>query len=208
METLGGLQVGLSSRDVEIMQKKAHTYADYCLLPEGTPCQLIGGKLIMTPAPDTYHQAISMRLGVEMANFTAGKKSGMVFFAPVDVFLEDTEIYQPDIIFIAADRLHIIEPAGVRGAPDLVVEILYPSTAYYDLRKKFKVYARSGVREYWIADPHDRSIEVYKGKEGKFAQTLRVEGEGKAGSSVLEGFAVEVKVIFADIASYSRLLGQ
>ena len=85
----------------------------------------------------------------------------------------------------------------VEGAPDLVIEILSPSTAYYDLKEKFKVYARHGVKEYWIVDPNDKSIEVYEGKEGKFKQAQRMEEEGKARSVVLEGLEVEIKDIFA-----------
>ena len=190
--------MSLSLREIEIPQKEIYTYADYALLPEGAPYQLIGGKLIMTPAPATYHQAVSMRLGVKMANFVAEKDGGMVFFAPVDVYLGEKETYQPDIIFIAQARLHIIEPARVSGAPDLVVEILSPSTAYYDLKDKFKAYAKYGVKEYWIVDPHEKSVEVYEGKEGRFEQIRRVEGEGKACSEILAGFAVEIKNIFAE----------
>ena len=158
----------------------------------------------MTPALDTYHQVISIRLVESILKFNAQRHAGMVLYAPVDVCLEATETYQPDIIFITRDRLHIIEPARVNGAPDLVVEILSPSTAYYDLREKFKVYARCGVKEYWIVDPHDKSVEVHEGKEGKFKQIMRVEGEGKAESVVLEGFEVEIKYIFADIGTINQ----
>lgn len=191
--------MGLSLKETEIPQKEVYTYADYALLPEGAPYQLIGGKLIMTPAPTTYHQIISMRLELKLANYVVEKSSGMVLYAPVDVYLEETETYQPDIIFIGKDRLHIIEPVKVKGAPDLVVEILSPTTAYYDLKEKFKAYARHGVKEYWIVDPKDKSIEVYEGKEGKFKQTQRIEEEGKVRSIVLEGFEVEIKDIFTDL---------
>ena len=191
--------MSLPASKIEIPQKEVHTYADYALLPEGAPYQLIGGKLIMTPAPTTYHQGISMRLELKLATFVIEKDFGMVYYAPVDVYLEETENYQPDIIYISKDRLHIIEPAMVKGAPDLVIEILSPSTAYYDLREKFKVYARHGVKEYWIVDPHEQSIEIYRGEEGKFKQIQRAEKEGKVQSVVLHGFEVEIKDVFVKL---------
>lgn len=197
--------MSLPLRDFEIPQKKIYTYADYALLPEGAPYQLIGGKLIMTPAPAIYHQIVSMRLVESILKFNAQRNVGIVLYAPVDVYLEEKETYQPDIIFIAKDRLHIIGTARVNGAPDLVAEILSPSTAYYDLRGKFRAYAKYGVREYWIVDPDDKSVEIYEGKEGRFEQTRRVEGEGKAFSGVLEGFVVEIKDVFAGLGKEQQV---
>jgi Uma2 family endonuclease len=192
--------MNLPLREIEIPQKEVYTYADYTLLPEGAPYQLIGGKLVMTPAPTTYHQIISMRLEVKFANFVAEKDLGIILDAPVDVYFEEKETYQPDIVFIAKDRLYIIEPAKIKGAPDLVVEILSPSTGYYDLKKKARTYARHGVKEYWVADPEDRSIEVYiLAEEGNFVLNQRVEEEGKIKSVILEGLGVEAKEIFAQI---------
>ncbi|HHW43535.1 MAG TPA: Uma2 family endonuclease [Desulfotomaculum sp.] len=187
------------AKEIPIPRKEVYTYADYVLLPEGAPYQLIGGKLVMTPAPTTFHQIISMRLETEFVNFVRKKDSGIVLYAPIDVYFEEKETYQPDIIFIARDRLSIIEPARINGAPDLVVEILSPSTAYYDIKKKARTYARHGVKEYWIVDPEDHSIEIYVGQEGKFVLNQRVEGEGRVKSLVLEGLALEVKEIFASL---------
>ncbi|RJQ24722.1 MAG: Uma2 family endonuclease [Peptococcaceae bacterium] len=191
--------MNLPQREIEIPQKEVYTYADYALLPEGAPYQLIGGKLVMTPAPTTYHQIISMRLEVKLANFVAEKDLGIILYAPVDVYFEEKETYQPDIVFIARDRLHIIEPAKIKGAPDLVVEILSPSTGYYDLKKKARTYARHGVKEYWVVDPEDKSIEVYMGEEGKFVLNQRVEEEGKIESIIIDGLEMETKEIFAQI---------
>ncbi|NSW84636.1 MAG: Uma2 family endonuclease, partial [Syntrophothermus sp.] len=95
------------------------------------------------------------------------------------------------------DRFQIIEPARINGAPDLVIEILSPSTAYYDLKKKARTYAAHGVKEYWIVDPEDKSVEVYVGQEGKFSLNQRVEAEGKVKSLILQGFEAEAKEIFA-----------
>jgi len=185
--------------EIEIPQKEVYTYADYALLPEGAPYQLIGGKLVMTPAPTTYHQIISMRLELKFANFVNENNLGLVLDAPIDVYFGEKETYQPDIIFIARDRFHIIEAAMINGAPDLVVEILSPSTGYYDLKKKARTYARHGVKEYWVADPEDKSIEVYKGQEEKFTLNQRIEEEGQIKSLVLDGLEVEVRDVFVQI---------
>jgi Uma2 family endonuclease len=153
----------------------------------------------MTPAPATFHQIILIRLTEKLLNFNAKEKSGQVLVSPIDVYFEEKETYQPDIIFIAKDRLHIIEPAKIHGAPDLVVEVLSPSTAYYDLKKKARTYARCGVKEYWIVDPEEKSIEVYNGREGKLTLSQRVEEEGRIKSLILDGLEIEAGEVFAQL---------
>lgn len=93
----------------------------------------------------------------------------------------------------------IIEPARINGAPDLVVEILSPSTGYYDLKKKARIYARHGVREYWIVDPEDKSIEVHVSQKGNFGLNQRVEEKGEIKSLVLDGLEIEAKEVFTQI---------
>jgi Uma2 family endonuclease len=188
--------MSLQLQETASTTEKSCTYEDYRKLPEGAPYQLIGGELVLTPAPGTYHQIIAMKLGVQMVNFVSSKERGMVLFTPVDVYLEETETYQPDIIFIARERMEIIEPARISGAPDLVVEILSPTTAYYDLRKKYKVYERTGVKEYWIVDPEEKSVQVFLSKEGKFVLDQEVAGQGAVSSRILEGFTVSLESIF------------
>lgn len=185
--------MNLPFQEIAATSEKTYTYEDYCKLPEGAPYQLIGGKLVMTPAPTTYHQIISMKLGVQIANFVQEKDLGLVLFAPVDVYLEETETYQPDIIFIARERMGIIEPARINGAPDLVVEILSPGTAYYDLRKKFKVYERNGVKEYWIVDPEEKAVQVFVLRNEKYVLDQEVEKKGIIRSNVLKGFEVSAE---------------
>jgi Uma2 family endonuclease len=185
--------------NVSIPVRDTYTYADYALLPEGAPYQLIAGKLIVTPAPTPYHQMISIRLQTRLFRFVEERNLGVVLEAPIDVYLEETETYQPDIIYIAGDRLHIIEQARINGAPDLVVEILSPSTAYYDLKKKARKYAEHGVKEYWIVDPEEKSIELYRGVEGAFVREERVEETGTVKSRLLEGFEVEAPELFAPL---------
>lgn len=115
------------------------TYADYCLLPEDKRYELLEGELLMTPAPTTRHQRIHMRLVTR---------------------LSDENVVQPDALFIASARLAIIDEKGVRGAPDLVAEILSPSTATRDQVLKRKLYSKFGVRECWILDPASNTVDV------------------------------------------------
>lgn len=178
------------------VDRERYTYEDYCRLPEGAPYQLIGGELVMTPPPTPYHQMVSIKLELKMAGFVLEKALGVVLDAPLDVYLEETEAYQPDIIFIANERLAIIEEKRIKGAPDLVVEILSPSTGYYDLRSKYKVYEKAGVREYWIVDPHQKSVQVFCRREGKFVLDQEVESKGTVKSRVIAGFEVQIDSIF------------
>lgn len=176
--------------------RERYTYEDYCRLPEGSPYQLIGGELVMTPSPTPYHQMVSMKLELKMASFVLEKDLGIVLYAPLDVYLDETETYQPDIIFISKERLSIIEEKRINGAPDLVAEILSPSTGYYDLRSKYKVYEKKGVREYWIVDPQHKSVQVFCRQEGKFVLDQEAEQQGTVKSRVIAGFEVQVESIF------------
>ncbi|MDF9407708.1 MAG: hypothetical protein A4E52_01508 [Pelotomaculum sp. PtaB.Bin013] len=179
-----------------ITSDRIYTYEDYSRLPEGAPYQLIGGNLVLTPAPTTYHQIISMKLGTKMAGYVMEKDLGLVLFAPIDVYFENTETYQPDIIFIAKERLSIIEKEKIKGSPDLVIEILSPGTGYYDLKKKFKIYENHGVKEYWIVDPEDCSVEIYAVQEGKFILRHKAEKKGSVDSKVVTGFKIDVENFF------------
>lgn len=180
----------------EIPEKKTYTYADYARLPEGAPYQLIGGQLIVTPSPTPYHQEISRKLEFKMVAFVEERDLGHVYDAPLDVYFGDSDVYQPDIIFIRKEREEIIGKTKIEGTPDIVIEILSPSTAYYDLRKKFRIYEQSGVSEYWVVDPGLKRIEVYENKGKKFNIYMEAEGEGKVSSKVLEGFGVELGEVF------------
>ena len=121
-----------------------YTYEDYSKLPEGARYQLINGCLIMTPAPTIYHQKLIGRIYLALAQYVSTHQLGDVLLSPVDVYLTESEAYQPDIIFVSTRQQSIIGEEKVTGAPDLVIEVLSPSTAYYDLRHKMRIYEESG----------------------------------------------------------------
>ncbi len=177
--------------------KTSNTYADYAAMPEGAPYQLIDGNLIMTPAPSTYHQRVSKQLGFLLVEFIERTyRLGEVFLAPTDVYFGEMEVFQPDIIVVARDRLDIIGEVKIEGAPDLVIAILSPATAYYDLRHKKTVYARCGVKEYWIVDPMEHSIEIYQNEQGAWVLVRSAVSAGQVESRLFAGLTVILEQVF------------
>jgi Uma2 family endonuclease len=194
------VQVADNKPEMLSTKKKRYTYKDYQELPEGAPYQLINGDLVMTPAPNTYHQRISKRLERELLKLEE-RGAGEVLHAPTDVYFSDTETYQPDILFISKERLAIIGEQRIEGAPDLIMEILSPSTAYYDLKAKMRVYENSGVREYWVIDPMEKSIEIYQNKEGSFLLAEKAilgskSGKGSVSSRLFDPLKIDLKAVF------------
>jgi len=151
------------------------------LLPEGTLCQLINNQLIMSPAPSDPHQKTVLKLGAGIFDFVEENNLGEVRIAPYDVYINNKNVYQPDIVFIAKENLHKIKKNGLHGAPDLVVEILSPETAKYDLTEKKKTYERFGVKEYWAVEPETKKVAFYKLVEDKFVEMESERGTIKSG---------------------------
>lgn len=185
------------------VKEKVYSIEDYKRLPEGSPYQLIKGELIMTPAPKPIHQIILGNIFERLRAWTKTKDLGLVLPAPVDVFADEENAYQPDIIFISKDQMNLLKDDGFYGVPTLVVEILSPSSGYYDLREKFYVYEKRGVKEYWIVDYNLKEVEIYGNKDGKFLSSLKLKGEGIARSKVLEGLEISTDEIFQSILDVS-----
>ena len=172
------------------------TYRDYLLLPEGDRRELIEGDFYMVPAPSFRHQVVAANLGTALRGFVRSHRLGQMVWAPTGVVLSSESVVQPDILFISNERRGIITEANVSGAPDLVVEILSPSTAERDRELKLNLYARHGVREYWIVDPEDETIEVMElGLAG--ASEVRRYDAGSVESGLLPGLVIPLDDIFA-----------
>jgi len=116
------------------------TIQDYKQLPEGAPYQLINGKLIMSPSPNRMHQKLIGEIFRIIGNYLKNNVIGEAYIAPSDVYLDDENVVQPDIYFVSSNNLSILTEAGADGAPDLIIELLSPSNAYYDLRTKLQLY--------------------------------------------------------------------
>ena len=173
------------------------TYRDYKNLPESETkrYELLEGELIMVPSPNERHQSISRNLEFILYQFIRDNNLGTIYDAPFDVVLGD-DVFQPDIIYISKERLNIIADEGIRGAPDLIVEILSPATAQRDRTYKRTLYARHGVREYWLVDPDERSIEVMElGKIGFESVGVYRKGEMLT-SPLFQGLRFNLEEVF------------
>jgi Uma2 family endonuclease len=173
------------------------TYEDYCRLPEdGWVYEVIEGELFMSPAPRPKHQKCGGNLFAAFRDFGIKHDAGEAFYPPIDVILPGLATpVQPDVIFIAKERLDIVKEEQVEGAPDIIVEVLSPWNWIVDRRKKFQTYAKAGVREYWIVDPKARTIELF----GLLGVTYALIGKHGVGeivrSEVLQRFEVKVEEV-------------
>ncbi len=139
------------------------------LMPEGTLCQLINDNIVMSPAPTPNHQRFSKQLFKAIERLVDAGDLGEVFFSPVDVYLNDKNVFQPDIVFVSKERFDIIDwNKGIMDAPDLAVEILSKGKRSYDLNEKKIAYERSGVKEYWVVDPKTKWCEGFILQNGKY----------------------------------------
>jgi Uma2 family endonuclease len=135
------------------------TYEDFCALPEdGMRYEILDGDLYMSPSPVPQHQRVVLNLGALLSDHARRNRLGQVFIAPLDVILDEHNIVEPDVIFVSTGRSAIITEKNIRGAPDLLVEVLSPSTSKRDTADKRNIYARCGVDHYWIIDPAARTI--------------------------------------------------
>jgi Uma2 family endonuclease len=153
-------------------------------LPEGTLVQLIENNLVMSPAPLDRHQVLVLEIAAELHALLKSTKKGTARIAPYDVYFDTENIFQPDIIFISNERKHLIQEDGLHGAPDMVIEILSPSTAHYDLQEKKSVYERFGVTEYWVVDPATNSTTGFYLVKDEYHAFFK--GTGSIESKLLE----------------------
>ena len=174
-----------------------HTYKDYCATPDDERYELINGNLMMVPAPIMKHQRVLLTLAPRLDEFTKDHQLGHVYVAPCDVFLSDTDVVQPDILFMSRAHEHRLTDKNVRGAPDLVIEILSPSTADKDLGPKRDLYERHGVLEYWIIDPQAETIATHRQRDGRLELTETLGRHDTLRTALLNGLELKLHDIFA-----------
>ncbi|MBM4093363.1 MAG: Uma2 family endonuclease [Planctomycetes bacterium] len=148
-------------------------YPDYAAIPnDGLRHEIIEGDHYVNPAPDLYHQAVSKRLQHQLYVRVELAGLGVLYHAPCDVQLSEHDIVQPDLLVVVSSRTRIFTPTKVKGAPDLLVEILSESTADHDRTLKRGLYERSGVREYWMVDPCEHTLEQLMLQDGKYQSRI------------------------------------
>ena len=168
------------------------TYDDLCRMPDdGQRYELIGGELYVAPAPMRPHQRLVSYLQIIAGNYALERRLGEMYVSPVDVRLSDHDVVEPDLIFLRHDRLHLYNRRGdIQGAPDLVVEVISPSSEKTDPGAKMTLYARSGIPEYWLVNPATKQFQGFVLREGRYVEEPP-EG-GRYRSTVIEGFEVEL----------------
>lgn len=181
---------------------KLWTYDDLLALPastDGRRYEILDGILVVSPAPGTKHQRVLGNLYTMFRRTLHDTRIAEVFVAPFDVVLSTTRVAEPDLVIIAAHRRGILERRGVAGAPDLVIEILSPSNTKHDLVTKRRMYARSGIREYWIVDPQAEAVEVLALiDDGLSYRQVGYHANGETLASTVFELALSVDEIFAD----------
>ncbi len=169
--------------------------ADYAALPDEPRCELIHGRFYLSPSPSPLHQFVVAHLCRVLYDL-AEATGGLALPAPSDVHLADHTVAQPDVLYVSPERRDIVQ-AWIEGAPDLVVEVLSPSTARTDRVLKLNRYAEAGVREYWLVDPVARTIEFRVSDGGRFV--AHVPSGGSWTSPVLTGLGLDVDALWAAV---------
>ena len=172
------------------------TYVDYLKTADDERYELLSGALVRFPSSREIHQYILGRLFLRLGTFIYGRNLGKVYCSPFDVVLSDTDVVQPDLLFVSSGRESIITPENVQGAPDLVIEILSPATAARDRTLKLDLYARHGVQEYWIVDPDAKTIMLLQRGESRFEVVGIYEEEQTLRSATLADFSIALQEIF------------
>lgn len=176
------------------------TYEDYALLPEDRRYEVIDGEVFVTPSPTLDHQDVVLRLARLLAEFVEVRRLGSVYVAPCDVVLSRFDVVQPDVLYVSTARGDIL--AGrkqVAGAPDLVVEVLSPSTESRDRVAKAKRYATFGVREMWLVDPVAKTIEILVNSEEGFRREALYGEMETVRSMVVPGLEFPAAPVFQPV---------
>lgn len=152
------------------------TIHEYRQLPEGAPFELIDGNFVEEPSPEYAHQDILASLFSYMRIYAEEKQLGKVLAAPMDVYFDEENVFQPDILYISQANIHKIQKDGIHGAPDLVIEILSAGNSRQDFTIKLHTYERYGVSEYFIVDPDSKEVIAYSRRNKKYREIYREEG--------------------------------
>ena len=175
------------------------TYEDYLLFTDdGKRHEIIDGDHYVTPAPKTKHQKVSFNLTVALGSFIKKRSLGLVLAAPSDVILSEENVLQPDLLFVSTARANIVTEDNIRGAPDLVLEIISETTRKKDEVTKRKLYERFGVQEYWVVDPELETVRIFKRAHQGYGRVVELSKEANdiLTTNLLPGFDLALAEIF------------
>ena len=182
--------------DTAVKKPIKFTYEDYLHFPEDKRYEIIDGEVHMVPSPVPYHQMVLGNLYLRLCEFVDKKGIGEVYLAPLDVVLSEIDVVQPDIMFISKERLNIITEKNIQGAPDLIVEIISPTSEYRDRVIKRKLYSKYEVKEYWLVDLEKKEIEVMALGESGLETVKIYKKTDILESLVLKGIKIKLDDIF------------
>jgi len=181
---------------LSIDRSKEWTVEDFQQLEESvTPCELINGELVMSPAPTSLHQIVVGNLYYHLRTWSI-KAGGLVLMSPIDLYIDNKNVFQPDVLYVSEQNEKIITERGVEGIPDLIVEVISPSNIFTDRNRKKNKYLSIGVPEFWIVDPGNKTLEVYTPETGGETPKIYLAEEGQVTSSVLTGLEFDLQILF------------
>lgn len=173
------------------------TVADYKAMPEGPPYyQLVEGELIMAPSPNSFHQDIALNVAFLLRHYVVKRRLGKVYIAPLDVYLSDVDVFQPDVFFLSNQNLHLQKADGVHGAPDLVVEIVSPSNGALEKKRKRSIYAQHGVKEEWLIEPTLEQIHRYDFTVDTAKPVRIIDSDESFETALLPGLVISAVEVF------------
>ncbi|MGQ9533533.1 MAG: Uma2 family endonuclease [Desulfotomaculales bacterium] len=172
------------------------TYADYLKIDDGHRYELLEGELVLTPSPGFSHQYVAANIGALLRSHVEKNQLGLVLYAPFDVVPAEDVVLQPDVLFLSRERFPLLTEDCLKGMPDLVVEVLSPTSGRRDRLQKSRLYLRHGVREYWVVDPTAETVEVFRATENGWLLAGVYGPEDTLVSPLLPDFAPPVAEIF------------
>jgi Uma2 family endonuclease len=177
--------------------RKRWTYSEFARLPTSgtTRYEIIDDELVVTPAPTSRHQRVVTDPVTLLNVFARSNALGQVFTALLDVLFAEGDYFEPHIVFVRRGRVDLISDRGVEGPPDLVVEVLSPSTEGRDRGVKLDRYRLFGVPEYWVVDPDERTIEVWDLAQGVAEPAVHGDGDVLRWTPAVSGPTLDIDLV-------------
>lgn len=167
---------------------------------DGYYYEIIDGEMIKKSAPTPLHQEVSRNLLFLLETFNRLYRKGQLFYAPIDVFLDEYNKPQPDLVFVSNEKKSLVTNDGIMGVPDLIIEIISPTSIIRDRIEKKNLYERMSVQEFWLVDPQYEAIEIYKLQNNRYellSAATTLEGELK--STLFEGLTINLADVFSAV---------
>ncbi|APC09542.1 Uma2 family endonuclease [Neomoorella thermoacetica] len=188
--------------------KQKYTYDDYIRLDDDNRYEVVEGELLLTPSPGFKHQDVVRKLAGLLSAWIEGQNLGVVITAPFDVVLARDTVLQPDIVYLARENYHRLTNACLQGAPDLVIEVISPSTIRRDRIRKSRLYLKHGVKEYWLVDPEGGTVEIFTYTPEGWRLAGTYSQEEILNSPLLPELAIDLNAVFTHAEGLSSYISR